>query len=75
MLRPIGGPAANPRHLQVKYPACVSLVAFGSPCSPRRLLEETRMHGNAILQQYLGDRHSALASTILLGLRETLDPN
>jgi competence protein ComEC len=61
-------------HLQVKHPACVSLLACGNPCSPRRLLEQTRMRGNALLQQYLGDRHSALASTILLGLRETLDP-
>jgi competence protein ComEC len=61
-------------HLHVKHPACVSLVACGNPCSPRRLLEQTRMHGNALFQRYLDERHSALASTILLGLRETLDP-
>lgn len=60
--------------LQVKHPECVSLVASGRLWSPRRLLEQIRMHGNALLQHYLGERYSALAGTILLGLRETLDP-
>ena len=32
------------------------------------------MHGNALFQRYLGERHSALADAILLGSRETLDP-
>ncbi|MGD0899940.1 MAG: ComEC/Rec2 family competence protein [Thermoguttaceae bacterium] len=60
--------------LRSEHAECVTRLASGRPWSPRRLLEQTRMHGVGLLQQYLGDRNSTLAGAVLLGQRETLDP-
>ena len=60
--------------LRTEYAEAISLVAAGNAWSPRWLLEQVRMHGNRIFEKYLGGRHPALASAVLLGIREQLDP-
>jgi competence protein ComEC len=60
--------------LRVGYAECVTRLACGRFWSPRRLLEQLRMRGNALFARYLRDRYSALAGAVLLGQRETLDP-
>jgi predicted membrane metal-binding protein len=60
--------------LSSKCSECVSVLAPGCRWSPRRLLEQARMHGNDLFQRYLGQRYAALASAVLLGQRESVDP-
>lgn len=60
--------------LRADFAESVSLLETGSAWSPRRLLEQIRMHGNRLFGQYLSERHAALASAVLLGIREQIDP-
>ncbi len=59
--------------LRAGFRECVTRVEEGSSWSPWRLLERVRMHGRRMFEQ-LGGRYSALADAVLLGERETLDP-
>ena len=53
---------------------CVTLLAPGRPWSLARLLEQVRAHGNRLFQQHLDHSRAALASAVLLGQREQLQP-
>lgn len=57
------------------YPDCVSVIGQGTPWSFRRLLSNIRDRGNALLKRHIGPDRAALASAILLGSREQLDPD
>jgi len=60
--------------LRAEDPECVSVVEPGRGWGPRRLIDRARTHGNRLLGQYLDQRRSALATAVLLGPREGLDP-
>ena len=52
---------------------CVEILQPGSAFRLRRLLERLRRGGADLLDRYLGDSHSGLASAILLGARDRVD--
>ncbi len=60
--------------LRAQFAECVSVVAPGGGWGPRSLIHRVRSHGNRILQRRLDPRRAALASAVLLGARERLDP-
>jgi len=60
--------------LRAEDPECVSVVEPGRGWGPRRLIDRARTRGNRLLSQYLDQRRSALATAVLLGPREGLDP-
>lgn len=56
-------------------PECVQLLSRGPAWSPRRWLAEIRSGGAAMLRRYIAPERATLASAILLGTREQLDPD
>ena len=59
--------------LRAGDPRCVEVVAEGPRSHPRRFLDDVRRGGAALLDEYLGESHSGLASAILLGARDRVD--
>jgi competence protein ComEC len=57
-----------------EFPDSVKVVERGSTWSPRRALSEIRGSGSALLRRSINPRRATLASAILLGAREQLDP-
>lgn len=57
-----------------EFPQSVTLVERGSPWSLRLALSGIRGSGNALLRRSISPGRSSLASAILLGTREQLDP-
>lgn len=60
--------------LRAEGPDSVAVINRGSPWRPRRWLDETRRVGVRLLAEHLDPRHAELASALLLGAREQLDP-
>ncbi len=60
--------------LRTAFAECVSVVALGSGFRPWRLIELARSHGDRILRRHINPRRAALASAVLLGARERIDP-
>jgi len=60
--------------LTVDAPECLATIQLGSPWSFSRLLQQVRDHGRQTLQRFLDPRQAELASAVLLGLREELEP-
>lgn len=58
-----------------EFPASVQRLARGSPWSPRRWLADLRSGGSTLLRRYIAPERATLASAILLGTREQLDPH
>jgi competence protein ComEC len=61
--------------LFAESPQSVERLATGGPLSPRRWLADMRSAGSAILWRNLHGERAKLASAVLLGAREQLDPN
>src|SRR5262245_48166198 len=61
--------------LFAEFPESVALLARGSLWSPRRWLADLRSGGSALLQRYIAPERATLASAVLLGTREQLDPH
>jgi competence protein ComEC len=61
--------------LFAEFPQSVERLAEGGPLSPRRWLAEIRSAGSAILWRNMHGERAKLASAVLLGAREQLDPN
>ena len=61
--------------LFAEFPQSVERLARGSSWSPRRWLADVRSGGTAVLRRYITGERAALASAVLLGAREQLDPN
>jgi competence protein ComEC len=61
--------------LFAEFPQSVELLKHGSIFSPRRWLADIRSGGLAILRRHLTAERATLASAVLLGAREQLDPN
>ncbi len=61
--------------LFAEHPACITVISNGSTWSPRRLLYDVRGRGDTLLSSHLSPRRAALASAVLLGEREQLDPD
>ena len=61
-------------HLHSEHTACVTVLRGGSPWNVRRLIDNVRLDGRRSLQRYLDPQRSSLASAVLLGAREQLDP-
>ncbi len=61
--------------LQTNYAESVSRLSGGFFLSPRRLLDGLRKRGHEVFQRYLRPEQAAVASTVLLGLREQVDPD
>lgn len=61
--------------LFAEFPESIQRLSRGSPFSPRRWLADFRSTGIAILNRYIAPERAALASAILLGAREQLDPD
>ena len=60
--------------LRAEFAESVTLIEPGRFWWPGRLLEQVRAHGNRIFARYLDERRSGLASAVLLGTREQLEP-
>jgi competence protein ComEC len=60
--------------LQAEMPQCVSLVSRGDWRDLMRLVDYARRQGHRILQQHLDKKQAELASAVLLGLREEVEP-
>lgn len=60
--------------LRALFPENVTVLERGSPWDARRGLAWLRESGNAILRRHISPRRSTLASALLLGAREQLDP-
>ncbi len=60
--------------LRTAFPECVSVVDRRSGWNPLELINRTRSHCSRVLQKNLDPRQAALASAVLLGARERLDP-
>jgi competence protein ComEC len=60
--------------LFAEFPECVQRLSGGTAWSPRRWLADLRSGGSAVLAQYIAPGRARLASAILLGTREQLDP-
>jgi competence protein ComEC len=61
--------------LFAEFPQSVEPLARGSAWSPRRWLADMRSGGSALLRRYIAGQRATLASAVLLGAREQLDPN
>jgi len=61
--------------LFAEFPESVERLKRGSPWSPRRWLADARSGGSAILRRYIAPERATLASAVLLGAREQLDPH
>jgi competence protein ComEC len=61
--------------LFAEFPDSVERLKRGSPWSPRRWLADARSSGSAILRRYIAPKRATLASAVLLGAREQLDPH
>jgi competence protein ComEC len=57
------------------FPQSVELLRRGSRWSLRRWLADAREGGSALLWRYIAPRRATLASAVLLGTREQLDPD
>jgi competence protein ComEC len=60
--------------IHAQHAECVTPVAAGRSWSILRLLEQLRAHSGRLLAEHLDPRRAALASAVLLGQRELLDP-
>jgi len=60
--------------LHSSFAQCVSVVGPDNGWGLRQLIGRARSHGNRTLQRYLDPRQAALASAVLLGMREHIDP-
>lgn len=60
--------------LRVDSRLCVERLERGSPWSPARWLAWARVRGDAVLARHLDREGSRLATALLLGFRERLDP-
>jgi len=61
--------------LFAEFPASIERLGRGSAWSPRRWLADIRSGGSALLHTYIAPERATLASAILLGTREQLDPH
>ena len=61
--------------LFAEFPESVERLTRGSHWSPRRWLADVRSGGSAILRRYIAPERATLASAVLLGAREQLDPD
>ncbi len=61
--------------LFAEFPQSVELMARGWVWNPRRWLADVRSRGVTILRQSMDGERAMLASAVLLGAREQLDPN
>jgi competence protein ComEC len=61
--------------LFAEFPASIQQLARGSPWSPRRWLADVRGGGSTLLRRYIAPERATLASAVLLGTREQLDPH
>ncbi len=61
--------------LFAEFPQSVERIARGGVLLPRRWLADVRRGGLAILRQHISGERAMLASAVLLGAREQLDPN
>jgi len=61
--------------IRAECPQCVSVTERGSAWCPRRWLEYIQNRASGGLWRRLDPRHAALASALLLGTREQLDPS
>jgi hypothetical protein len=59
--------------LRVARPESLTKLSIGSRFSPGRWLEHVRAAGNQLFARYLSSQDAALASAILLGIRDQLD--
>jgi len=57
-----------------RFPECVSVVQTTRLWSLRRLIDRARHHSSDLLRRYLAPKHWPLATAVLLGQRENLDP-
>lgn len=57
------------------FPNSVERLSRGSPWSLRRALADLRASGIKLLQQHINPSRAGLASAVLLGAREQLDPD
>lgn len=60
--------------IQSKTAQCISLVAPGSSWNPIRCLDRLRLSSGDIFRRYLDPEQAELASAVLLGERERIDP-
>jgi competence protein ComEC len=60
--------------IQAKTVECVSLLAPGSTWNPTRLLDRLRLASGGIFRRYLDPEQADLASAMMLGERERIDP-
>jgi competence protein ComEC len=61
--------------LFAEFPESIERLARGSVWSPRRWLADVRSGGAALLRRNIALERATLASALLLGTREQLDPN
>jgi competence protein ComEC len=61
-------------HLRVTHPEAISLLSTGSCLGLGRILESVRGRGRQVLADHLQPQQANLASAVLLGLRDQLDP-
>src|SRR5439155_14002213 len=61
--------------LFAEFPESVERLARGSAWSPRRWLADVRGGGSELLRRHIAFQRATLASAVLLGTREQLDPN
>jgi len=61
--------------MRTQFPECISVIEPGRGWGLWRLIDRARSHGGRLLQQHLNPRRSALASAVLLGARERLNPD
>ncbi|HEY2411931.1 MAG TPA: ComEC/Rec2 family competence protein [Pirellulaceae bacterium] len=61
--------------LFAEFPSCVERLEDGGALNPRRWLADIRSGGLAILRRNIQGERAMLASAVLLGAREQLDPN
>jgi competence protein ComEC len=60
--------------LTVDHPDAVSILARGNSLNPRRWIHAARDQGDRFLWEHVGNHRAGLASALLLGSREQLDP-
>lgn len=61
--------------LRAPWPDCVTVLRRGNWFSPRRWLNHLRIQADRQLGRYIGPHEAALASAVLLGAREQIDPD
>jgi competence protein ComEC len=61
--------------LFAEFPQCIERLGRGSRLSPRRWLADMRSGGVAVLHRHIATERATLASAVLLGAREQLDPH